>query len=183
MAPEYAIDGLFSVKSDAYSFGVVVLEIVSGKKIRGSCHSENNLSLLGHVSAKNSILYPTFIYCMVSSCWYNHFKLHRHGNFIKRTKFWILLMRHLWSHAISQKFYEWSKLGYYVCNHIQKTDRICDLLFQCWVMTMSYLNQNSNLVFSLRGECKTQILHQATRDHFYLMINCLLHFLPLDSAL
>ncbi|KAK1362499.1 Receptor-like serine/threonine-protein kinase [Heracleum sosnowskyi] len=32
MSPEYQLDGLFSVKSDVFSFGVLVLEIVSGKK-------------------------------------------------------------------------------------------------------------------------------------------------------
>ncbi|XP_050105581.1 cysteine-rich receptor-like protein kinase 10 [Malus sylvestris] len=32
MSPEYAMHGHFSVKSDLYSFGVLVLEIVSGKK-------------------------------------------------------------------------------------------------------------------------------------------------------
>ncbi|XP_050105535.1 cysteine-rich receptor-like protein kinase 10 isoform X2 [Malus sylvestris] len=32
MSPEYAMHGHFSVKSDMYSFGVLVLEIVSGKK-------------------------------------------------------------------------------------------------------------------------------------------------------
>ncbi|XP_063944241.1 G-type lectin S-receptor-like serine/threonine-protein kinase At4g27290 isoform X2 [Daucus carota subsp. sativus] len=48
MAPEYAIEGLFSVKSDSYSFGVLVLEIVSGKKIRQFYNSTDNLNLLGH---------------------------------------------------------------------------------------------------------------------------------------
>jgi hypothetical protein len=33
MSPEYAMEGAFSVKSDTYSFGVLVLEIVSGLKI------------------------------------------------------------------------------------------------------------------------------------------------------
>ncbi|KAE8723064.1 Cysteine-rich receptor-like protein kinase 25 [Hibiscus syriacus] len=32
MAPEYAMQGQFSVKSDAYSFGVLVLEIISGQR-------------------------------------------------------------------------------------------------------------------------------------------------------
>jgi serine/threonine protein kinase len=33
MSPEYAMDGAFSVKSDTYSYGVILLEIVSGLKI------------------------------------------------------------------------------------------------------------------------------------------------------
>ncbi|KAJ6836477.1 receptor-like serine/threonine-protein kinase SD1-8 [Iris pallida] len=32
MSPEYAMEGIFSVKSDVFSFGVLILEIVSGKK-------------------------------------------------------------------------------------------------------------------------------------------------------
>ncbi|GAB2298803.1 hypothetical protein Dimus_032881 [Dionaea muscipula] len=32
MAPEYALHGLFSVKSDVFSFGVLVLEIISGQR-------------------------------------------------------------------------------------------------------------------------------------------------------
>ncbi|KAI9082776.1 hypothetical protein K1719_035233 [Acacia pycnantha] len=47
MSPEYALDGLFSIKSDVFSFGVLVLEIVSGKKNRGFFRSDE-LNLLGH---------------------------------------------------------------------------------------------------------------------------------------
>ena len=53
MSPEYALDGFFSVKSDAFSFGVVVLEVISGKKNTGFYQSEQTLSLLGHVSMLN----------------------------------------------------------------------------------------------------------------------------------
>ncbi|CAA3009733.1 G-type lectin S-receptor-like serine/threonine-protein kinase At4g27290 isoform X1 [Olea europaea var. sylvestris] len=38
MAPEYAFYGLFSVKSDVFSFGILLLEILSGKKNRGFDH-------------------------------------------------------------------------------------------------------------------------------------------------
>ena len=38
MSPEYAMGGAFSVKSDTYNFGVLILEIVSGLKI-SSAHS------------------------------------------------------------------------------------------------------------------------------------------------
>ncbi|KAK6134491.1 hypothetical protein DH2020_031773 [Rehmannia glutinosa] len=48
MSPEYAVDGLFSVKSDVFSFGTLVLEIVSGKRNRGFSHSDHHLNLLGH---------------------------------------------------------------------------------------------------------------------------------------
>ena len=49
MPPEYAIDGLFSVKSDVFSFGVLVLEIVCGKRNRGFYHADHHHNLLGHV--------------------------------------------------------------------------------------------------------------------------------------
>ncbi|GMY27322.1 G-type lectin S-receptor-like serine/threonine-protein kinase At4g27290 isoform X2, partial [Fagus crenata] len=48
MAPEYAIDGQFSVKSDVFSFGILLLEILSGKKNRASFHLDHNLNLVGH---------------------------------------------------------------------------------------------------------------------------------------
>ncbi|XP_059440342.1 cysteine-rich receptor-like protein kinase 10 [Corylus avellana] len=46
MAPEYAMEGQFSVKSDVYSFGVLMLEIISGKKNMGFYHPEHAESLL-----------------------------------------------------------------------------------------------------------------------------------------
>ncbi|XP_077243487.1 cysteine-rich receptor-like protein kinase 25 isoform X2 [Tasmannia lanceolata] len=46
MAPEYAMEGLFSVKSDVFSFGVLLLEIVSGKRTSGFYLSEHAQSLL-----------------------------------------------------------------------------------------------------------------------------------------
>ncbi|KAJ9153668.1 hypothetical protein P3X46_027086 [Hevea brasiliensis] len=48
MAPEYATDGLFSVKSDVFSFGILMLEIISGKKSRGFYHPNHRLNLVGH---------------------------------------------------------------------------------------------------------------------------------------
>ncbi|GKV19852.1 hypothetical protein SLEP1_g30058 [Rubroshorea leprosula] len=48
MAPEYAIDGLFSVKSDVFSFGILLLEIISGKKSKGFYHLNHSLNLIGH---------------------------------------------------------------------------------------------------------------------------------------
>ncbi|XP_071732912.1 G-type lectin S-receptor-like serine/threonine-protein kinase At4g27290 isoform X2 [Rutidosis leptorrhynchoides] len=48
ISPEYALHGQFSTKSDVFSFGVLVLEIVSGNKNRGFFHEDHSDSLLGH---------------------------------------------------------------------------------------------------------------------------------------
>ncbi|XP_059436929.1 cysteine-rich receptor-like protein kinase 15 [Corylus avellana] len=48
MAPGSAMEGLFSVKSDVYSFRVLMLEIISGKKNVGFYHPEHAESLLPH---------------------------------------------------------------------------------------------------------------------------------------
>jgi hypothetical protein len=50
MPPEYAAHGSFSIKSDVFSFGVVVLEIISGRKNHGFRDPLHRLNLLGHVS-------------------------------------------------------------------------------------------------------------------------------------
>ena len=52
MAPEYAFDGIFSTKSDVFSFGILLLEIISGKKSRGFYHPNHEHNLIGHVSFK-----------------------------------------------------------------------------------------------------------------------------------
>ncbi|KAK3119198.1 hypothetical protein QOZ80_9BG0715700 [Eleusine coracana subsp. coracana] len=48
MAPEYASEGLFSIKSDVFSFGVLTLEIVSGKRSSGFHQYGDFINLLGH---------------------------------------------------------------------------------------------------------------------------------------
>ncbi|KAJ6890444.1 cysteine-rich receptor-like protein kinase 26 [Populus alba x Populus x berolinensis] len=48
MAPEYALQNRFSVKSDVFSFGVLVLEIVTGKKNSWMSNSEELELLLIH---------------------------------------------------------------------------------------------------------------------------------------
>ncbi|KAH1247618.1 G-type lectin S-receptor-like serine/threonine-protein kinase [Glycine max] len=48
MPPEYAARGHFSVKSDVFSYGVIVLEIVTGKKNREFSDPECYNNLLGH---------------------------------------------------------------------------------------------------------------------------------------
>ncbi|XP_058779549.1 G-type lectin S-receptor-like serine/threonine-protein kinase At1g11330 isoform X2 [Vicia villosa] len=47
MSPEYAMEGIFSIKSDVFSFGVLLLEIISGKKNTGF-YQTNSFDLLGY---------------------------------------------------------------------------------------------------------------------------------------
>jgi serine/threonine protein kinase len=53
MAPEYASEGHFSIKSDVFSFGVLILEIVSGKRTSRFNGYGDFINLLGHVSVPN----------------------------------------------------------------------------------------------------------------------------------
>jgi serine/threonine protein kinase len=55
MAPEYASQGHFSIKSDVFSFGVLVLEILSGKRNFGNHQCGAYINLLGYVSVCTSI--------------------------------------------------------------------------------------------------------------------------------
>ncbi|CAO2142317.1 unnamed protein product [Urochloa humidicola] len=48
MAPEYASEGLYSIKSDVFSFGVLILEIIIGKRNSGFHQYEDYLNLLGY---------------------------------------------------------------------------------------------------------------------------------------
>ncbi|MCH95400.1 G-type lectin S-receptor-like serine/threonine-protein kinase [Trifolium medium] len=48
ISPEYAVHGDFSVKSDVFSYGVIVLEIISGKRNRGFPNLEQCNNLLGY---------------------------------------------------------------------------------------------------------------------------------------
>lgn len=60
MAPEYAADGQFSIKSDVFSFGVLLLEILCGNKNRALYHENKTLNLVGYVR-----IY-TFVYLLIN---------------------------------------------------------------------------------------------------------------------
>ncbi|RRT36066.1 hypothetical protein GW17_00022429 [Ensete ventricosum] len=53
MAAEYANYGIFSFKSDVFSFGVIVLEILSGKKNIETIEGDNGTDLIGHAMSSS----------------------------------------------------------------------------------------------------------------------------------
>lgn len=50
MAPEYAMRGYLSVKTDVFSYGVLLLEIVSGRKNHDKQLGSEKADLLSYVS-------------------------------------------------------------------------------------------------------------------------------------
>lgn len=52
MAPEYVVHGHLTEKADVYSFGVLLLEIVTGKQNNMSRNTEYSDSLVNTVSFK-----------------------------------------------------------------------------------------------------------------------------------
>ena len=60
MSLEYAMEGKFSEKSDIFSFVVLLLEILSGRRNSSFYYDEQSVSLLGHVTHPSLI--PLFFY-------------------------------------------------------------------------------------------------------------------------
>jgi serine/threonine protein kinase len=52
MAPEYAMNGYLSTKTDVFSFGILVLEIISGRKNMEKHLDEEKTDLLSYVSSE-----------------------------------------------------------------------------------------------------------------------------------
>ncbi|XP_039818412.1 cysteine-rich receptor-like protein kinase 15 [Panicum virgatum] len=48
LAPEYLIERIYSIKSDIYSFGIVLIEIIAGKRLGNYGKKEDQLSLWIH---------------------------------------------------------------------------------------------------------------------------------------
>ncbi|PQM38610.1 G-type lectin S-receptor-like serine/threonine-protein kinase [Prunus yedoensis var. nudiflora] len=48
MSPEYAMEGIFSIKSDIYSFGVLMLEIISGRRNSSFYNADRVLNIVGY---------------------------------------------------------------------------------------------------------------------------------------
>lgn len=61
LAPEYALGGQLTLKADVYSFGVLILELVSGKRSSTVFGVEISILLLGRVSLLISKFIASFV--------------------------------------------------------------------------------------------------------------------------
>ena len=59
MTPEYAVHGQFSVKSNIFSFDMLVLDIVSGQRNNYFRNGENVENLLNYVGTINFSTFPS----------------------------------------------------------------------------------------------------------------------------
>lgn len=64
MAPEYALRGYLTDKADVYSYGIVLLEIVSGMPNVSDRAKENHFVLLDRVTNK-LLFYPMYLHILV----------------------------------------------------------------------------------------------------------------------
>lgn len=74
MSPEYGLGGIISEKSDIYSFGVLLLEIISGRKANKFVHNDHN-SLINYVSVSIHFIkhLPIIKKELYTECiWLNH---------------------------------------------------------------------------------------------------------------
>ena len=64
--PEYVRNGAFSDKLDVFSFGVVLLELITGKKPVDSNNSSKVVTLVERVSAMMLQFLPLFIFVIIN---------------------------------------------------------------------------------------------------------------------
>lgn len=64
-SPEYAMYGVLSVKSNVFSFGVLILKIISGNKICEIFSMQPSSNLLRYVRIYLSHLYFRLVPCMI----------------------------------------------------------------------------------------------------------------------
>ena len=96
MSLEYVVDGRFSVKSDVFSMGVLMLEIVSAMKIRKFFHPNHHHNLLGHVSGKLSLSLSLSLSLLFGGlCEYLYCNCARHGCCGRRAGPWNYRI-HVW---------------------------------------------------------------------------------------
>lgn len=96
MAPEYALHGYLTEKTDIFSYGILVLEIVSGRKNHDELFDEEKADLLSYVSSLLHILKTetkdiTNLHFQSQICFWVVFLnniIYRHGRFGEKERYW-----------------------------------------------------------------------------------------------
>lgn len=171
MAPEYAMEGIFSVKSDVFSFGVILLEIISGKKNSGFHLTKQAQTLLGYVRFFVSYNIQLYVKTNQTKKIIILFKLtihvHRHGDYGRKEKSWYLWTL-CWENQVQAqptRFEDAYILGFYVSKKTQQIGPPCQVSLCFWreVSQFHFLNQSQHLLwveslFPMISQCHQQIL-------------------------
>ncbi|KAL5843704.1 hypothetical protein ACOSQ4_009662 [Xanthoceras sorbifolium] len=91
MSPEYVLDGLFSIKSDIFSFEVLLLKIISGKKNKGFFHNDPYSNSIQYVSCCQIFcVHVSFVSIGLKlTLFFSHIMLEiRHGNSGEKIRPW-----------------------------------------------------------------------------------------------
>lgn len=94
MSPEYAMHGYFSVKSDVFSFGIMVLEIISGKR-KGCCSESECVDDIRRYVSKKFLR----LFFIVLKEWFDltngDCRLGQNGQSKRPWNYWMLILKDL----------------------------------------------------------------------------------------
>lgn len=119
ISPEYAMHGYFSVKSDVFSFGIMVLEIISGKRKGCSSESECIDDIRRYVSTQYLRLLFTKLKEWLASLANGYCRLGQNGQSKRHWNYWIVIWKDL---IPKKKSSNTSTLVCYVFRKIQMID-------------------------------------------------------------
>lgn len=134
MAPEYAMEGTFSFKSDVFSYGVLLLEILSGQRNGASHVLQRGQTLLRHVCVISAS--PLLLSLPSLGTFHRRLKIQcvggRHGNCGRRTEPPSSWIRRSETVTLRTKHAGVSRLGCCACRRAQTTDPPCRRCCWCW---------------------------------------------------
>ncbi|CAI0426553.1 unnamed protein product [Linum tenue] len=84
MSSEYAMNGVYSTKSDVFSFGILILEIVSGMRSNDCYQKSTSFSLIDHESSADRPAMSDVVFMLSNA---THLPSPRKPSFIIQSKY------------------------------------------------------------------------------------------------
>lgn len=135
MSPEYAMGGTFSEKSDVFSFGVLLLEIINGRRNTSPDYHEKHLNLIGYVRAHIDLeLHRKYSLQSSGSCIFSKSlnACFRHGICGRKAARLSWLMKHWQPHFPHQKLRDAYILRFFVFKTMPWIGQPCQTWYSCY---------------------------------------------------